>query len=287
MKEKLLIGASSRFHTATPDGKYSPIEMVEHFHKVGFRAIDFDIATVPDDMGADWKRILSETAELAAKYGIRMDYGHLPFKPVKRADGSIDKEQFGKNMMLAIEAAGFAGIKNAVIHPARNMTADDGFKRNVEYLTPYAEQAARCGVRLTIENMRSGREAEGIHRYSSVADEVTEIADYFGADVCWDFGHSHTTGLYKQSEELEKIGKRLKVLHVNDNHGGEDEHLPPFLGTIDWLDAVEGLRKAGYTGVFNYECKMFRLPKDAGTREGIAAYMLGVGNYLTDLIAKD
>ena len=287
MKEKLLIGASSRFHTVTPDGKYSPIEMVEHFHKVGFQAIDFDIATVPDDMGADWKRILSETADLAAKYGIRMDYGHLPFKPVKRADGSDDKEQFRKNMMLAIEAAGFAGIKNAVIHPARNKISDDGFKRNVEYLTPYAEQAAKYGVRLTIENMRSGREAEGIHRYSSVADEVIEIADYFGADVCWDFGHSHTTGLRKQSEELEKVGKRLKVLHVNDNHGGEDEHLPPFLGTIDWLDAVEGLRKAGYTGVFNYECKMFRLPMDAGVREGIAAYMLGVGNYLTDLIARD
>ena len=286
MKEKLLIGASSRFHTAYPGGSYSPIEMIEHFHKGGFRAIDFDIATVPE-MGENWKKTLGEAVELAAKYGIRMDYGHLPFKPVKKPDGSNDKELFNKRMMLSIEAAGFAGIKNAVIHPAKNKPGEDGFKKNIECLTPYAEQAQKFGVRLTIENMRSAKEAEGYHRYSSVADEVIELADYFDADICWDFGHSNTTGLYKQSEELKKIGKRLAVLHVNDNHGGEDEHLPPFLGNIDWLDAVEGLRAAGYTGVFNYECKMMRLPKDAATREGIAAYMIGVGNYLTDLIAKE
>ncbi len=287
MSEKLLVGASSRFETVYPGGTFTPFEMIEHFRRVGFQAIDFDIETVPA-MGDEWKEKMSAIAELAAKYGIRMDYGHLPFHKFFTADGKEDKAQFSKNMMRAIEAAGYVGIKNAVIHPANasKKGVDDGLQRNIEYMTPFAEWAEKCGVRLTIENMRSPREAEGIHRYASTADEVIAIADYFGADICWDFGHAHTTGLV-QSEELAKVGKRLAVLHVNDNHGGEDEHLLPFLGTIDWNDAVKGLKAAGYTGVFNFECKMFRLPPDAAMREGIAAYALGVGNYLTDLIARD
>jgi len=284
MSEKMRIGASSRFYTVYPGGEFSPIEMIEYFHKVGFNAIDFDIETVPA-MGENWKEILGKAASLAAKYDICMDYGHLPYQKVI-IDGKEDKKQFYKNMMLSIEAAGFAGIVHAVIHTisAPKTTYEDSEKmvtKNIEYLTPFAEQAQKYGVKLVFENMRSPKEKEGYHRYGSTADEIIRFADYFSMENCWDFGHAHTTGLV-QSVEIAKFEKRLAVLHVNDNHGNDDEHLMPFLGTIDWIDAMKGLKATGFSGCFNFETKTFRIPPQA--REGIANYCLQVGEYLTGLL---
>ncbi len=285
MKEKLRIGASSRFHTKHPKGSFTVTEMIEHFHRVGFQGIDFDIETVPG-MGADWKRIIGGAAELAAKYDILMDYGHLPFKKIK-VNGREDKEQFKKNMLLSIEAAGFAGIKHAVIHPigaldALPEDAEKTFQKNIEYHTPFVEHAIKHGVKLAFENMRSPLEKEGHHRFGSTAAEILRLSEYFDMENCWDFGHANTTGLV-QSEELRLLKGRLTVLHVNDNHAGDDEHLMPFLGTIDWIDAMKGLSAAEYKGVFNFETKTFRMPLEV--RDEIARYCLRVGEYLTGLLA--
>ena len=59
--------------------------------------------------------------------------------------------------------------------------------------------------------------------------------------VCLDLGHAHATvGI---PAAVETLGKRIKSLHVHDNHGVRDEHLWPGDGTIDWLQ-VAALLKA-------------------------------------------
>lgn len=285
MNEQLRISASSRFYTVHPEGRFTPPEMVEYFRATGFRGIDFDIETVPA-MGEDWKRILGETADLAAKYDICMNFGHLPFAKIRRPDGTEDKEQFMKNTLLCLEASGFAGIRYAVIHPIGspkgNPEEDEkNFQKNVEYFTPLAEYAQKCGVRLAFENMRSPWEGQGYHRYGSTAREILRLADYFGMDCCWDFGHAHTSRLC-QSEELRLLKGRLTVLHVNDNHGELDEHLIPFLGTIDWADAMAGLKDADFHGCFNFECRTIHIP--AHLRAEIGAYAIAVGQTLTKML---
>ena len=64
----------------------------------------------------------------------------------------------------------------------------------------------------------------------------------------------------------------LKVLHVNDNFATEDEHLPPFIGNIDWRDAMHGLSEVGFDGLLNFELSTGRLPK--GAREAYASLIL-------------
>lgn len=279
------ISASSRFHTIFPGGAFTPVEMIDHFHEVGFRAVDFDIKTVPD-MGGDWKRILSEMAEEAARKDVLLEMGHLPFHAIKREDGTADTEQFHRNMLLCIEAAGYIGIKHAVIHPKGTPKGSrDDFEKdlakNIEYMTPYVELAERVGVKLAFENMRSPLEAEGCHRCFSTADELIPLADYFGHGICWDFGHAHTTGLI-QSEELRKVGSRLLCLHVNDNHAGGDEHLLPFFGTVDWVDAMKALGEIDFGYAFNYECRVARLPADV--RGDIGRHAVALGHKLIEMM---
>lgn len=51
----------------------------------------------------------------------------------------------------------------------------------------------------------------------------------------------------------------VKNIHVSDNHGKKEEHLPPGEGMIDFKSAFDALRANGYTGPCNLE---FYFPDD-------------------------
>ncbi|MFQ9872569.1 MAG: sugar phosphate isomerase/epimerase family protein [Oscillospiraceae bacterium] len=70
--------------------------------------------------------------------------------------------------------------------------------------------------------------------------------------VCLDTGHSH---LVRQplAQEARLLGKHLKLLHVHDNCGFNDEHLAPGYGSIPWPEFLSALRDIGYDGVFSAE----------------------------------
>jgi sugar phosphate isomerase/epimerase len=99
--------------------------------------------------------------------------------------------------------------------------------------------------------------------------------------ICWDFGHANISGV-PQSEGLAYVGKRLKVIHVNDNGGIEDEHILPFTGNVDWRDAMHGLALAEYEGLFNFELNLSKVP--AGMRKAYTAYVLEAAKELMSYI---
>ncbi len=66
-----------------------------------------------------------------------------------------------------------------------------------------------------------------------------------GMGVTIDIGHAHTLGLV--GEFLPYLG-RASHLHIHDNHGEHDEHLPLGEGTIDWKRVGPAIVEA-YTGV--------------------------------------
>ena len=47
---------------------------------------------------------------------------------------------------------------------------------------------------------------------------------------------------------IELAGDRLVHVHVNDNRGQFDDHLPPGEGTIDWRHIRETLEQVGFDG---------------------------------------
>jgi sugar phosphate isomerase/epimerase len=50
--------------------------------------------------------------------------------------------------------------------------------------------------------------------------------------LCLDTGHAHLSG--GLATGLEATHDLVATVHVHDNHGERDEHLLPYLGTIDW-----------------------------------------------------
>ena len=195
--------------------------------------------------------------------------------------------EFKNRMHQAIDAAAALGIEYAVMHPnaanlpMRKYNHKEQLDATMQLLEPFVEHAHRVGLNVVLENMRVVPGLFHVHRFGQSPDEICDVADALGMGICWDFGHANISGV-KQSEGLAYVGKRLKVIHVNDNGGIEDEHILPFTGSVDWRDAMHGLALAEYEGLFNFELNVGRVP--AAMRKAYTEYVLAAAQELMSYI---
>lgn len=286
--EKLRVCSGLNLHSYPKDDLSAYLRAGLAFHKEnGFDAADISIATF--DLSADgWKPQVEQAKAIANEIGICFELCHLPFFFIDPLRNAAAFDAFCAKMHHGIDAAAALGVDFAVLHPSTISLPMKQYDRAAQrefvmrHLSPFAEHAAQAGVSLALENMRIAPSVMATHRYCQEPDELCEVADALGIGVCWDFGHANTVG-FKQSEALAYIGKRLKVLHVNDNDGIEDEHLPPFLGTINWRDAMHGLALAEFDGLLNYEVACGKIP--APLRTTYANYLIGSAQILTSYMA--
>ena len=145
----------------------------------------------------------------------------------------------------------------------------------------FLETAEKYGVGLAIENTQFPF-FEG-NAYASSTEDLIDLVDILDspyAGICWDIGHANLNCAFKgaeeiaeQSKQLKMIGSRLKATHVHDNNcrmaginadikldnTGKnpvlafDEHIQPYMGTIDWDDVIAGLDAIQYSHYFTYE----------------------------------
>ncbi|MBE6554485.1 MAG: sugar phosphate isomerase/epimerase [Ruminococcaceae bacterium] len=285
--KKLRISSSLNLHTAAKEDPVQYIRAGLLFHReAGFDAADCGINLFDLDSDA-WHSQVEQVLASTSEIGVPIELCHLPF-----IDGGGEKdaaymERFNARMHRAIDVATALGVKYAVMHPNAATMPLKRFDRTAQYdrvmshLAPFAEHAAQTGLNVVVENMRVFPGAMLSHRYCQDPDELCDIADALGIGVCWDFGHANISGI-KQSEGLAYVGKRLKVLHVNDNGGIDDEHIPPFTGNVDWRDAMHGLAEVGFDGLLNYELATNRLP--ASLRREFAAYIRRAADELISYI---
>lgn len=63
---------------------------------------------------------------------------------------------------------------------------------------------------------------------------------------------------------IERMGQRIKILHVHNNFRYCDMHITPAEGTIDWGKVMPALKRAGYEGNVSLEINFggnFALPE--------------------------
>jgi sugar phosphate isomerase/epimerase len=107
------------------------------------------------------------------------------------------------------------------------------------------ESAARHGVRLALEVIPNKLStAESLIR---LIDEDLELPD---VGICLDYGHAFLMG--DLADTIEVAAGHMLTTHIHDNRG-DDAHLVPFEGKIDWSTAVMTTQKVGYEGVWLME----------------------------------
>lgn len=95
------------------------------------------------------------------------------------------------------------------------------------------------------------------------ADGILELIEASGGSdqlgICLDIGHLHRANFHgvtgqTSREFIQKAGSRLKALHIQDNHGENDDHLLPFtVKGLDWKMLMQALEENGYDRLFNME----------------------------------
>ena len=101
------------------------------------------------------------------------------------------------------------------------------------------------GVRVALENMPRSPFATG-----TSPEALLELIEGTEMGICLDIGHANTTGNLEGFLELKD---RVINLHVHDNHGERDEHLPVGSGTVDFPRLLRSL--SAYSGRYVIESR--------------------------------
>lgn len=103
---------------------------------------------------------------------------------------------------------------------------------SLEHLMVFAKQR---GVTIALENTPG--ELGAPENLKSFVEE-TRLHDL---RFCFDTGHAHMGEGIERS--FEAMREHVVTTHVHDNHGGTDEHLFPYDGTIEWTAALQALSR--------------------------------------------
>ena len=141
----------------------------------------------------------------------------------------------------AIDVSEELPFSRMVLHMGGSRETADPRKRDaafssLEHLVLHAHHA---GVTLAVENTTSEM---GDPAYLRAFVEETRLT---GLRFNFDVGHANLAdGPAEQrlEESFAPLRDLVASVHLHDNHGDKDEHLPPYDGTIDWSAAIPLLK---------------------------------------------
>ena len=132
-------------------------------------------------------------------------------------------------------------IHPGYISPIGKMMPQKVWDLQKEALRQIGKAAAEHSMLACLENMISFKEF--LCRMPEELIGMTEGIE--GIGMTFDFGHANTLGIVDRF--LPYVG-RANHIHIHDNHGVSDEHLPLGAGTIDWEKTGREIA-AKYSGV--------------------------------------
>jgi sugar phosphate isomerase/epimerase len=223
------------------DPAKSVYEEVISFGKAGFDFVDL---TIEGPMAYDIE--VAKLRPLLDRYGLAVT-GHTdPCLPYAYPNQGIRDACLKELERCArIFAALGAGVMN--IHPCYfcpPAMRDARVELNVQALIPIAEMVASHGLTLVYENFRAP--------FDRVAVFQKMLRAVRGLKVHLDFGHANF-GRDNHEAFCKKLGQDIRHVHFSDNRGSDDHHMPLGVGSIDWKNAVQALKTAGYDGTITLE----------------------------------
>ena len=196
-------------------------------------------------------RLLPQHPAAIESRGLNVWAIHGNLKPASMsADDAVRRQAVEKERVRLEEAAPFAPCPYVIhyLNRVHDPAAGDSFRRSVEDLLKRAEA---LNINLSIETVPDKDSNERYADTREVADFARAFASPF-VSVCLDLNHSNL------AEDLGQAAKHcagvISDIHVSDNHGQVEEHLPPGEGAINLLEALQAVADAGYAGPLNLEC---------------------------------
>lgn len=219
-------------------------EALENIARLGYEAVEFSHILHLSD----------EDAEAAGDYCRNL--GLIPWSAHSSGSGAVatpeQRQATLRDRGRCLEISHLLGVQVMVYHVA-DYSAEtyaagppqELLSAEADVLGELAERAEKLGVRIAVEN--------GSHL--SVMEYMLALVDRVNSEalgICIDTGHA-ALGDLGPARAITLSGPRLYTLHLQDNWGGADHHLPPGAGNIDWCEVAQALADVGYEGVLQLE----------------------------------
>ncbi len=255
---------------ATTTGDFSfylknDIDRIRELKKAGFKYIDLDMYTFTPDspyMKEDWRDAVTALKEEAKR--LDMTFAQAHSQGGNPLSENPDEADFVlKATLRSIEICAALGIKNTVVHPGpiRGGSKEDWFEQNREFYKKLFPAMEKFGVNVLTEN--STKANMGTMYWANSGKDIVEFlrfADHPLLHACWDTGHANCEG--SQYDDIMTLGDELYAIHYNDNRGRNDEHLLPFMGTLNHDEVINALIDVKFGGYFTLECPSAITKKD-------------------------
>jgi sugar phosphate isomerase/epimerase len=160
-----------------------------------------------------------------------------------------DEQMFSKYIELLknrLEFCSVVGGDVLVIHPPKiegdSVGAGQRLERSLRAFESVRPLCSDLRITLAVENC-----------YPSDVESLEYYFERYPPEFvgfCFDSGHAHVNG---NLDRLLVFKDRLRALHLHDNRGREDDHQPPFFGTIDWERVMRWIGSMGYAKPINFE----------------------------------
>jgi sugar phosphate isomerase/epimerase len=230
-------------------------EAIESIADLGFRYIEiwgeYPHLWARDYDAASTKKLI----KLLNKYGLSSTY-HAPCHDIDLS--SVNYGIWQESLRQTIEALEMASELNSdvlVVHAGQYYPGDPpggecGRGRVIKALEQIIRRAEALGVAIGLENCPIGP--------FSVLNTVTCFKDlledinhpFLGATV--DLGHAYLNG-EDPLHYVKQMGSHLKHIHLNDNEGDDDTHVPLGRGHVDFKGILDHLQHSGYEGSYIME----------------------------------
>lgn len=146
---------------------------------------------------------------------------------------------------IAVLAA--IGVPAATVHanwPPPMFSAKEGIAWQAESLHAILAATSGLGVRVMYEPLDTGLDAP--ENLEAILADLPDLLCHL------DIGHCNLLGRNPVAM-IRRFGSRLHHLHLHDNDGQRDLHLPPGAGSIDWTAVVRALKEVGYDRTITLE----------------------------------
>ncbi len=229
------------------------LEEIEETGKLGFDYVEINIEG-PKAYAEDLRRRKEKILRLLRKYGMFavghsmwfVDFG-IPYENVRKGWVEEGKKDIDVAMELGMKLLVFHLLSsNPLILKDRRMLRKI-LNNNIKSMKELVEYGRERGVGIVMEN-GIGKELSNLSNYKYVTDRVK------GLGVHIDIGHALMLGGMKNVMKfIRTFGKKIEHIHMHDNRGSEDDHLPLGLGELDYEKVARALKKIGYDKTITFE----------------------------------
>ncbi len=220
-------------------------DLLEEIEWIGKNGFDFVDLFLEEDLAAPHMVDIKATKKLLKKYNLST-VGHTPWYLPTGSPSKTIRDAAVTEANKCFEVFTQLNVKFVTIHsnwPPKLFSLKEGIKFQVETLRKIVRNAKAFDISIVYEPIDSPY--DNVKNIAEILDSVPDL--YLHIDI----GHANLSGRNPE-EFIKKLHKRLKHIHLHDNDGNRDLHLPIGAGKINWGRLIRVLKKY-YDGTITLE----------------------------------